>query len=107
MTTIAYSILAVSTPSDTSEATLYTVGTGKQIVAQLSVALKTTTSQTYRVGVLKNGAGSTVYKAYDVFLGEQAIPDTYLIVMGEGDQLKVTSGSANNISFTLEGAEVS
>jgi hypothetical protein len=107
MTTIAYDTLAALTPTDTVEAALYTVGTGKQIVAQLTVALETTTSQSYRVGVLKNGAGSVVYRAYDVTLGEQVIPDTYLIVMGEGDQLKVTSGSANNVSFTLEGAEVS
>lgn len=107
MTTIAYSVLASSTPADTNEATLYTATTGTQVVAQLTVCLSTNTAQTYRVGILKSGAASTVYKAYDVSLTDGVIPDTYLIVLGAGDALKITSGSANNVQFTLEGAVVS
>ena len=101
--TITYGIIAATTPSDTNEATLYTAGTGESVVALLTASNSDTSGQTYTVKVTKSG-GSDIPKGTNVELMPTVIPDTYLIALNAGDAVKVTSGSANNISFVLEGA---
>lgn len=106
-----YKILGQSAPADTNNANLITVGAGKsQIISTLVIANSTATDATCRVFARIAGAAAAAGNAivYDVTVpgnGIQAL--TLGITLAATDILTIRSGTANALTFTAFGSEIS
>lgn len=107
----AYKILGQAAPAATTNSDLITVGAAKsQVISTLVVANTTTTDATCRVFARIAGAAAATTNAlvYDVTVpgaGVQAF--TLGITLAATDVLTVRTGTANALTFTAFGSEIS
>jgi hypothetical protein len=106
----AYKVLGQVCPATTAATPLYTVASTTQVVvSSIAVANLATASRTYRVAVRPNGAtlASLHYLAYDVTV---AANDSTVITLGAtldtADVVDVRASAANDLAFTIFGAEL-
>lgn len=106
----AYKILGQSAPANTSNADLITVGAGKsQVISTLVIANTTASAATYRVFARIAGAAAAVSNAlvYDATcLGNTTTALTLGVTLAATDVLTIQSGTANALTFTAFGSEV-
>jgi hypothetical protein len=106
-----YKILGQSAPTTTSNADLITVGTGQsEIISTLVVANTTATDATCRVFARIAGAAAATTNAvlYDVTVPGNGIQAFTLgITLAATDVLTVRTGTANALTFTAFGTELS
>jgi len=105
-----YKILGQSSPSATTETTLYTVPAATSTVcSSISICNRGGTQTTFRVSISPAGAAiaNKDYLYYDVTL---AANDTFIATVGvtlaATDKIRIYSGN-NNLSFQLFGTEIS
>ena len=107
----AYKILGQSAPADTNNADLITVGTGKQqIVSTLVIATTTATAATARVFARIGGAAAAASNAivYDTSIAANSTTALTLgITLDATDKLTIRTGTANALTFTAFGSEIS
>lgn len=105
-----HKILGQVAPADTSNADLYTAGSGVQaIVSTISVCNLTGSAATFRIAVRPAAAqiASQHWLAYDVSLGaNDSITLTLGITLAATDCLTVRSGTANALAFSAFGVEI-
>lgn len=106
-----YKVLGQSAPANTSEATLYTVPASTQtVVSSITISNLTTTDALATINVCVNGAASsnanTILKQVDIG-ASSVIALTLGITIGAADVIRVTSGTANALSFQAFGSEIS
>lgn len=106
-----YKVLGQQSPSNTSEATLYTVPAATQaVVSTISVANLTGSSANASINVCVNGAASSNTNA---FLKTVSIPSastvtfTVGLTLGAADVIRITSGTGNALTFQAFGSEIS
>jgi hypothetical protein len=106
-----YKILGQAAPTSTSNADLITVGASKsQIISTLSIANTTTSDATCRVFARIAGAAAAASNAlmYDVTVGANSVQSLTLgISLAATDVLTVRTGTANALTFTAFGTEIS
>lgn len=107
----AYKILGQSAPANTSNADLITVGASKsQIVSTLAIANTTGTAATARVFARIAGAAAATSNAviYDASIPANSTASFTLgITLAATDVLTVRTGTANALTFTAFGSEIS
>ena len=107
----AYKILGQSAPTTTSNADMITVGAGKsQIVSTIVIANTTTSAATARVFARIAGAAAATTNAiaYDINIGASSTTALTLgITLAATDVLTVRTGTANALTFTAFGSEIS
>lgn len=106
-----YKILGQAAPTGTTNADLITVGALKsQIVSTLHIANTTATDATCRVFVRIAGAAAATTNA---ILYDATVPANGIYVLTEGitlattDVLTIRTGTANALTFTAFGTELS
>jgi hypothetical protein len=108
--TNVYKILGQSSPSATTETTLYTVPAATSTVcSSVSICNRGGTQSTFRVSI-SQGGGATAnkdYLYYDVTLaGNDTFVATIGVTLATTDEVRVYSGNAS-LSFQLFGTEIS
>lgn len=108
----SYKVLAQVSPTTTAETTLgfvpNTVGTS-WVVSTLSITNITTTSTTVTVNICKNNAASS---NTNTLMKDITIPANSLntftigLTLGQNDYVRVTSATANALTFMLFGSEI-
>ena len=105
-----YKILGQSSPSATTETTLYSVPASTSTVcSSLSVCNRGSVQTTFRISLSQSGAATSSkdYMYYDVTL---AANDTFIATIGvtlaTTDVIRVYAGNAN-LSFQVYGTEIS
>jgi hypothetical protein len=105
-----YKILGQSAPADTSNADLYTVGSGKSaVISTVHIANVTGTAAKVRVFARIAGATAGVGNAlvYDVSIAANSfLALTTGITLAATDVLTVRSETSNAITFTVFGSEI-
>ena len=106
-----YKVLGQSAPTETSEATLYTVPASTQtVVSSITVTNLTSTSANATVNICVNGAASSnanfILDAVPV-AGASVAAFTLGITLGAADVIRVTSGTGNALAFQAFGSEIS
>lgn len=106
-----YKVLGQSAPANTSEATLYTVPAATQTVVSTITVSNLTATQVYAtVNICVNGAASsnanTIIKTIAIS-GSSTVAFTLGITLGAADVIRITSGTANALSFQAFGSEIS
>lgn len=108
---IAYKILGQSAPANTSNADIITVGAGKsQIVSTLVVNNTTASNATCRVFARIGGAAAAASNSliYDATINANSVATFTLgITLAATDVLTVRTGTANALTFTAFGSEIS
>lgn len=106
-----YKILGQACPADTNSTNLYTVPSATQaVVSSIVVCNLSATAATFRLSTAIAGAtlANSQYIAFDVTVGAN---DSTIITIGATlnatDVIRVRSSSANNITFTAYGSEIS
>lgn len=110
MATITYKVLGQSAPTTTAEATLYTVPASTQaIVSTLVISNLTTGSANASVNVCIAGAASSnansTLKTIPI-AGSSVATFTLGLTLGATDVIRITSGTANALSFQVYGSEI-
>jgi hypothetical protein len=105
-----YKVLGQSAPTTTAEATLYTVPALTQtIISTISVSNLTATAANATVNVCIAGAASsnanTLLKTISI-PANSVTAFTIGITLATTDVLRVTSGTANALSFQAFGSEI-
>lgn len=105
-----YKVLGQSAPTNTSEATLYTVPSAKSaIVSTLTISNLTSSAANASVNVGVAGAASananTLLKTVSV-PANSVTALTLGLTLATTDVVRVTSGTANALAFQLFGSEV-
>jgi hypothetical protein len=105
-----YKILGQSSPSATTETTLYTVPAATSTVcSSISICNRGGTQTTFRVSISPAGAAiaNKDYLYYDVTLaGNDTFIATIGVTLATTDKIRVYSGNAN-LSFQIFGTEIS
>lgn len=106
-----YKVLGQLAPANTSEATLYTVPSATQtIVSTLVISNLTATAANATVSVCVNGAASSdanrILKTIPIAASSVAT-FTLGLTMGAADLIRVTTATANALSFQAFGSEIS
>ena len=105
-----YKILGQSSPSATTETTLYTVPSAKSAVASsISICNRGSGQTTFRVSISQGGSATANkdYLYYDVVLaGNDTFIATIGITLATTDIVRVYSGNTS-LSFQLFGTEIS
>jgi hypothetical protein len=101
---ISYNILGQSSPSATTNTTLYTVPQGKMIRNGVLTVANRSTQTTFRVALRKAGAtlSNEHYIYYDVTIKANDSFERHNLKLNETDVVTIYSGSAN-LSFTIDG----
>jgi hypothetical protein len=106
-----YKVLGVSAPADTSNADLYTVGSGKSaVVSTLAISNVTAAAVAARVYVRVAGATAAVGNAlvYDTSIAANSTTALSLgITLAATDVITVRSATGAALSFFAFGSEVS
>lgn len=104
-----FKVLGQAAPANTSNADLYTVGSGKSaIISTLNIANTTGTAATTRVFVRIAGAAAAASNAiaYDVSIAANSVTALTLgATLAATDILTVQSGTGNALTFTAFGQE--
>jgi hypothetical protein len=107
----AYKILGQARPSNTSNATLYTVPASTEaIVSTVTVSNVTANDQTFRLFVVPSGSGAGTNNAiaYDSTIGANSFTAFTLgLTLGAGDFLVIAAGLNDSICFQAFGTELS
>lgn len=103
-------VLGQAAPADTTNANLYTVGTGKAaVVSTISVTNYTGTEATCRIFVRVGGAAAATTNAL-VYDGKVPANDLTAVTVGvtlaAGDILTVRAGTGNALTFQAFGSEI-
>lgn len=105
----AYKVLGQSAPANTSNADLYTVGSGKSaVISTLHVCNTTSSAVTMRIFCRIAGATAAASNAiaYDLSIPANSIYGfTEGMTLAATDVLTIQSGTANALTFTLWGSE--
>jgi len=105
-----YKILGQSSPSATTETTLYTVPSGKStVVSSISICNRGSVQTTFRVSISQGGSATANkdYLYYDVILaGNDTFIATIGVTLATTDVVRVYSGNTS-LSFQLFGTEIS
>jgi hypothetical protein len=108
-----YAILGQSAPANTNNADLFTVVTAHDyVVSTIVVANTSTSAATYRVFARKAGAAAGASNAI-VYDSTIAANSSVTLTLGvtldgtAGDVLTVRSGTANALTFTAFGSDIS
>lgn len=106
-----YKVLGQSAPANTSEATLYTVPSATQtVVSTIAVSNLTATAAAATVNICINGAASsnanTLLKSVSI-PANSVTSFTIGVTLGAADLIRITSGTANALSFQAFGSEIS
>lgn len=106
---VNYKVLGQSSPSATTDTTLYTCPASTQtVISTITVCNRASTASTYRIAIRPNGAAisNEHYLVFDVTLGGNAT-DTYTIgaTIDAADVITVRS-SSTNLSFNAYGSEI-
>jgi hypothetical protein len=106
-----YKVLGQSAPTNTDNADLYTVGSGKSsVVSTLLVSNVTASDATCRIFIRVAGANATAANAaiYDgIVKANDFTAITVGITLSEGDIISVRSNTANALTFQAFGSEIS
>jgi hypothetical protein len=104
-----FKVLGQSAPADTSNANLYTVGSGKTaIISTLAISNVSASAATARVFVRVAGATAAASNAivYDASIGANSTTALTLgITLAATDVISVQSGTANALTFMAFGQE--
>ena len=106
-----YKVLGQLAPANTSEATLYTVPSATQtIISTLVISNLTATAANATVSVCVSGAATSnansILKTIPIAASSVA-SFTLGITMGAADLIRVTTATANSLSFQAFGSEIS
>jgi glucose-6-phosphate dehydrogenase assembly protein OpcA len=105
-----YKILGQSSPSATTETTLYTVPSAKStVVSSISICNRSSGQTTFRVSISQGGSATANkdYLYYDVTLaGNDTFIATIGVTLATTDVVRVYSGNTS-LSFQLFGTEIS
>jgi hypothetical protein len=106
-----YKVLGQLAPANTSEATLYTVPSATQtIISTLVISNLTSTAANATVSVCVSGAATSntnsILKTIPIAASSVA-SFTLGITMGAADLIRVTTATANALSFQAFGSEIS
>ena len=105
----AYKVLGQSSPSATTETTLYTVAATSAVASSVIVCNRSSVLSTFRISIAVGGGVTKPedYIYYDLPIGAN---DTFIATIGvtlaATDKVKVYS-SNTNLSFSLYGSEIS
>lgn len=105
-----YKILGQAAPANTSNADLYTVGSGKEaIISSIVIANVSATAATYNIFV--RAAGATAADSNKLVGGVSAAANSTTtiaigITLAATDVITVQSGTANALTFHAFGTEV-
>lgn len=107
---LSYKILGQSAPSDTNEATLYTVPSETQsVVSTLTISNLTSTAADASVYFKDSGAAisnsNTFFKDVEI-AANSAIAITIGITLDSTDVVSVKSGTADALAFQIFGSEI-
>jgi hypothetical protein len=106
-----YKVLGQSAPADTNNATLYTVPSSTSaVVSTLAIANVTGTAATCRIFVRIAGATAAVSNAvlYDASIPANSTTSLTLgITLATTDVISVRTGTANSLTFSAFGSEIS
>lgn len=106
-----YKVLGQSAPTDTNNADLYTVGSGKSTVISTILVTNTTgTAATCRIFVRVAGATAAASNAmvYDASIPANDFKAiTIGITLAATDVISVRTGTANALTFQAFGSEIS
>lgn len=109
----AYSILGQSAPANTNNADLFSVTSAHEyVVSTIVVANTTASAATYRIFARKAGAAAGASNAivYDATCpGNSTVTLTLGVTLSgtAGDVLTVRTGTANALTFTAFGSDIS
>ncbi len=107
----AYKILGQSAPADTNNANMITVGAGKsQVISTINIANTTATAATARIFARIAGAAAAASNAiiYDTSIsGNTTVSLTIGVTLAATDIITVRTGTANALTFTAFGSEIS
>jgi hypothetical protein len=105
-----YKILGQSAPTGTTNADLYTVGSGKSaVVSTLSISNVTATAATARVFIRVAGATAAASNAlvYDTSIAANSTTALTLgLTLAATDVITVRTGTANALTFQAFGSEI-
>lgn len=106
-----YKILGQSQPTNTNNATLYTVPASTQaIVSTLTACNASITDTTFRIFVVPSGGSATTANAlfYDgELVANSTISFTLGITLNTGDSLVVRASTGTSVTFQAFGSELS
>lgn len=106
-----YKVLGQSAPANTSNADLYTVGSGKSaVVSTISITNDTGAVATGRVFIRVGGAAAGLNNAlvYDTsFAANSTTALTFGITLAATDVITVQTSVANALTFMAFGSEIS
>lgn len=106
-----YKILGQSAPTDTNNATLYTVPSSTEaIVSTIVVANTTANAATFRIFVRDNGAAAAASNAiaYEASIAANSqIAFTLGLTLNAADVISVRTDTANALTFHAFGSELS
>ena len=106
-----YKILGQSIPSDTANATMYTVPASTEaIVSTITVANVSGSEASFRIFVVEDGdaAGTGNALAYDATIAPNSFTAFSLgITLGSADAIVVRSGTGSAVTFQAFGSELS
>jgi len=103
--TYEYDVFATSTPANTVEATLLTLGAGEELIqSEVNCTNKSAAEVTVRVGV-GTGASPSAYLAYDLPILANLSVRVFIPGAGSLNKVFIRSSSANNVYFTVSGCK--
>lgn len=109
-TAYAYKILGQLAPTTTAETSFSAVGTGKAwVVSTLSISNITGTNAYATVSICQNGAATSnanTWMANILIPANSMNAFTVGLTLAAGDLIRVTSGTADALSFQLFGSEI-
>lgn len=113
--TYTYKTLGQTSPTSTTAVEAYVVGSGKNtVVSTIVVCNRTTSLASYRIAVPVGGVAAegnltnAHYIVYDApILANDTITLTLGISLAATDEIWVRSNTANSLSFSIFGAEIS
>lgn len=105
-----YKVLGQSAPTTTAEATLYTVPSATQtIISTIAISNLTASNANATVSICVAGAATSnansIIKTISID-ANSVIAFTLGITLGAADVVRVTSGTANALSFQAFGSEI-
>jgi hypothetical protein len=112
MATATYALLGVVSPTDSNNATLYTVGsgvTGGAVLSTIAVANTSGSAGSYRIFVQNEGAAAAQSNAigYDIAISaNDTVALTLGICLDANDVISVRTANANQLNFFAFGSEI-
>jgi len=99
--------LASAYPTDTNEADLYTVPTGKDLVGAVDVCNQDSTARTFSLAVTDTGAGvaanSDDWIRYNFEIPANLAFSVPIYGLAAGKTIRIQNGTASTISYVLMG----